>query len=120
MEELAVHAHLQRCCSCRDFQVAAPLLGENAWARENCSPPKEMLAKLATTAHSSPIEVASKHLVARLRPLLAGLRAAWAVPAMLAGIALPSVSLAALAHLETGAAHHRPTCNSLLPAHQNR
>ena len=96
IEEAAVHAHLERCSSCQEFQMTLPALRTSNCARQAPAPTEELLAKLAATRGSFAVEIATKRLVRRLRALLSGMRVAWAVPVMVACIALPPVSLAAL------------------------
>jgi hypothetical protein len=126
--EAEVQAHLGRCADCRRFQQAISSISslcDQTVAQAPCSPParppKEVLAVLAAAARGAPAAAVVERLARPLRrwsgrpSARTKVKGPWAVPAMVAGIALPCVSFATFSHFQTAAhAHRRPACETLL------
>jgi RNA polymerase sigma-70 factor (ECF subfamily) len=115
VEALDVERHLAHCTTCRRFgRGAASLLEATRGAAPLPAPSPDALARVSGACRRNGKDAAAARLAGRLCALLRGRAVPWPALAMGVSVALPSVSLAALAHFHGAyAAVHSP-CAVLL------
>ena len=114
-----VLGHLGRCRPCREFQAAAGSLGLLAPPVAPAVPSEQLVAAVVATRPRGRLGRRASRLAGRLGPVGRDrLGPAWAVPAMLVGVALPPAALAASTGLQPAHVSSRPPCNALLGGHR--